>query len=194
MAEKTPAGQTDQLSPLELYFEHFQEVIGLYCSKAIELLPEKESEPLIRGLEDTAKTQVRELAGDVLPAYRSAPAAQKERLDRQFANLGGTALMETARHAIAAVSSPAGLTNFAGIFTLIKKLIKILFPRGLGGLIDRLLEFFDEIEREILGTVSRTGAQHRFEEERRYLELQYHLARLERAQAERDAVVGGNEE
>lgn len=197
MAETNSAAAPpdDRRTPLEIYFADFEEIIGMYTAKAIQLLPAKETEPLLRGLENAVRTQVRHMAESILGHYADAPLAQKDLWNYQFRLLGGPELTQAARQSIDSVVSPVGLTSFAAIFTLIKKLIKTLFPEGLGGLIDRVLEFIDEIlESGILGAITRTGAQQRYEEERRYLDLQYYLARLERAQAERDAVLSSREE
>ncbi|MEM7481472.1 MAG: hypothetical protein AAF481_09885 [Acidobacteriota bacterium] len=180
---KPPAGRDD----LVKYFKGFDQFTSIFNQKAISLLPDKELAPIITGLDEMARAQIEQLSSRVMEVYDGAPREQQAEFDRQFQNYAGPQLMSSGLSAARSISSIPGLGGVGGIAILIKKLLKNVFGISLGGFLDRLLEFIDEIFGEGTRTLDDRAAEGMFRAERRYLELQTQLARLENAQMIRDA-------
>lgn len=178
--------------PLEAYLNGFAALAAAYGAKAVDLAPEAENRPLATHYSAVLQEQIGVLRREVLSAYEEASDDVRGEVELMLEMSAGRTLVAGAMGPVTQVRSLIGFAGLGPIFELVKKLVKwlaeqlgIRIPRFLINLIDLI----DELLRAIADIVSPLAGEIVHRSSIRYLESQYHLARLH-AVTEKGAVNG----
>jgi hypothetical protein len=175
-AERGPEG-----TELERYLRGFQELAALYGRRAVGFAPDPDNRSVIEHYATVVQEQIRGLSDTILTAYSQAPESLRDQVDQFLTISAGNTLVSGASDPMNRMSSALSFGHLGAIFTLIKKIIKLLW--GLLHIhlpisIDDILHIIDEIIDAITGGFSAESSLHLHRTEIRYLEAQYHLTRL----------------
>jgi hypothetical protein len=166
------------------YFADFVEVARLYGDNAALLVADRESAPLVEHHRDTGILQIARLGEMISAAYAEATPEQRAQVD-MIMDLA--AANETVAGARAQIGSrgPRAFGSFGTIFELLKKIIPIIIKflpgigQVLGPIIQVILDIIDENKGEQARMVSKSAVDSMHDAQIKYLEVQYHLKRLE---------------
>jgi hypothetical protein len=174
-------GSRDRDGGLGGFLESFRELAAIYGEKAASLAPDADSRPLVDHYTKVIQQQIGTLSRRMMSTYEDASQELKAEVDQMLDMTAGRMLAEGAKGPMTTMRSLGAFAAAGPIFTLIKKILKLLAEKlgvSIPTAIEILLEIIDELLGEQAGSVWEGAAERAHRSEIKYLKAQYHLTRL----------------
>lgn len=194
--QEPPGGSRTPERELDAYLRGFQQLAAAYGERAMALAPDSESRPLVAHYTRVLQEQIGAVSDQVRSMYDGASDQIRSEVDQLLRMTGARTLVEGAMGPMDSMRSTAAFLPMGPIFRLIKKILELVFEYLLKGVqlpfdipIKKILELIDELFGEQATTVSDAAGERIHRSEVKFMELQYHMARVEqvdRATRERE--------
>jgi hypothetical protein len=180
---KNPVTTQPDASALEAFLTDFEAIVEGFGNNVKALTAEVDQKSIAATLTGVAKTQVQNLAKEVMTAFHGASPGVQTQVQASLKRQAGSELARGTLAVLPNVTSITGLLSIGGIIRLIKKIIyfilNLIFGNNIPSWVSQLLELIDELIGAIFGIKSPSAEQQINQQELMFLETMRSLKRLQ---------------